>query len=83
MDPPVMVRPLEEERPPVVMPPVKVEVEILVEMILVTVVEPRNAWMDEARNDPPVRVRPLEDERPVVWKPPETVEEADVPVRER
>ena len=55
-EPPVMVTPLADERPPLVeiaMPPEKVEVAVLVMFS-----------MPEERMEPPVMVRPEADERP-------------------
>ena len=74
IDPPVTTMPWDEERPAVVSPPEKVEVEVLLTVRFVAVVEPKKELMFWARILPPVMVRPFEEERPLVAMPPAKVE---------
>ena len=64
MEPPVMVRPFEEERPAVETPPAKVDVAVLVETMERTVVVPvMTAWPVTERGVPgevvPMPTKPL------------------------
>ncbi len=82
--PPMLIQPpLMAKHPPErSMPPAKVEVALLRETMLRTVVVPRRAWMFEASIDPPVTMSPFDDASPTAEIPPAKVE-VPVPITAR